>query len=130
MTVVTAAGCTAAWLRGWPAVRLRHAAVFFLPFTAWWLGLAWARQGSWRGIVDALVHDWARGSWPLTRLDPTWAFLQVSLVAIPAGLGLAALVLVVAELRDEQRDRRLAGLGAGHVRRPAVETPGRAGPAK
>jgi hypothetical protein len=90
VTLVTVAGCTAAWLRGWPAVRLRWAVVFFLPFTAWWLGLAWVRQGSWRAS-RTLVRDWARGSWPLTHPDPTWAFLQMSLVAIPAGLGLAAL---------------------------------------
>jgi hypothetical protein len=92
VTVVTAAGCTAAWLRGWPPVRLRWAVVFFLPFTAWWLGLAWVRQGNWRGIAEALVRDWTHGAWPLTHPDPIWAFLQVSLVAIPAGLGLAALV--------------------------------------
>jgi hypothetical protein len=34
VTVVAAAGCAAAWLRGWPAVRLRYAVVFILPFTA------------------------------------------------------------------------------------------------
>ena len=56
-----------------------------------WLGLVWVRQGSWRGIADALVRDWAHGSWPLTHLDLTRAFLQVSLVAIPAGLALGAL---------------------------------------
>ena len=91
VTIVTVAGCTAAWLRGWPAVRLRRAAAWFLPFTGAWLGLVWVRQGSWRGIADALARDWAHGSWPLTHLGPIRAFLQVSLVAIPAGLALAAL---------------------------------------
>ena len=78
-------------MRGWPEVRLRRAAAWFLPFSAAWLGLVWVRQGSWRGIAYALVRDWAHGSWPLTHLDPTRAFLQVSLVAIPAGLALGAL---------------------------------------
>ncbi len=78
-------------MRGWPEVRLRRAAAWFLPFSAAWLGLVWVRQGSWRGIAYALVRDWAHGSWPLTHLDLTRAFLQVSLVAIPAGLALGAL---------------------------------------
>ena len=37
VTVVTAAGYTAAWLRGWPPVRLYRAAAWSLPVTAAWL---------------------------------------------------------------------------------------------
>jgi hypothetical protein len=57
-TVVAVAGCSAAWLRGWPAVRLRRTAGAFLPFTALWLGLVRVRQGSWPCIAYAVIRDW------------------------------------------------------------------------
>jgi hypothetical protein len=91
VTVVAAAGYIAAWLRGWPTVRLRRAAVGFLPFTAFWLGLDWARQGSLPAVGRALVGDWETGWSHPTVLGMTRAFLLVSLVTIPAGLALAAL---------------------------------------
>ena len=37
VTVVTATGYVAAWLRGWPPVRLYRAAAWSLPVTAAWL---------------------------------------------------------------------------------------------
>ena len=91
VTVVAVIGCGAAWLRGWPPARLRRAALVFLPFTAMWLVIDALQLGGWRGIGPALVRGWERGWRPLTVLGVTRAFLLVSLVAIPAGLGLAAL---------------------------------------
>jgi hypothetical protein len=91
VTLVTMAGYAAAWLRGWPVVRLGRAAGCFLPFTAVWLVLDALRLNGWRRIAPALVDDWARGSRSLTVLGTSSGFLQVSLIAIPAGLALAAL---------------------------------------
>ena len=90
VTIVTVAGWTAAWLRGWPAVRLGRAAAFFLPFPAVWLMLDALKLGGWRGIAPTLGRDWVPG-WPLTLQGVTRAFVLVSLVAIPAGLTLAGL---------------------------------------
>jgi hypothetical protein len=91
VTIVAAAGYVAACLRGWPSARLYRTAVGFLPFTALWLGLEWDRQGSLPGIGLAVVGDWERGWSHLTVPGVTRTFLLVSLVAIPAGLALAAL---------------------------------------
>ena len=91
VTIVTVAGYTAAWLRGWPSVRLGRAAVAFLPFTGFWLGLEWVRRSGWRGIAPDLAGAWEHGWHPLTVLGVTRAFLLVSPVGIPAALGLAAL---------------------------------------
>jgi hypothetical protein len=88
-TVVAFIGFTAARLRGWPAARLGRAAAAFLPFTGLWLGAASLRFG-WRGIGASLVRDWEPG-WPPTVLGMTRAFVLMLVVAIPAGLGLAAL---------------------------------------
>ncbi|MGH3283082.1 MAG: hypothetical protein ACRDPD_00080, partial [Streptosporangiaceae bacterium] len=90
VTIVAVAGAAAAWLHGWPAVRLGRAAAWFLPFTGLWLGAAYWQRG-WPGTAVALAGDWERGWWPPTALGVTGAFLRMSLVAIPAGLGLAAL---------------------------------------
>jgi hypothetical protein len=90
VTIVAVIGCGAAWLRGWPPARLRHGALMFLPFTAMWLVIDALRVGGWRGIGPALAADWEHGFRPLTVLGATRAFLLVSLVAVPAGLGLAA----------------------------------------
>ncbi len=91
VTAPAVIGWGAAWLRGWPPARLRRAALFFLPFTVGWLATEAVQLGSWRGIGPALAGDWEHGWRPLTVLGMTRAFLLVSLAAIPAGLGLAAL---------------------------------------
>jgi hypothetical protein len=91
VTIVAAAGAGAAWLRGWVPVRLGRTAACFLPFTGTWLVLEAARLDSWRAIAPALAGDWVRGWRPLTALGMGAAFLRMSLVAIPAGLALAAL---------------------------------------
>ena len=91
VTIVAAAGSAAAWLRGWPPARLGRAAACFLPFTGVWLVLEAVRLESWRAITPVLIHDWMPGRQLLTALGVTGAFLRMSMVAIPAGLALAAL---------------------------------------
>ena len=89
-TLVAVAGFVAAWLRGWPPVRLGRAAALALPMTAVWLA-AEARQRAWPAAARDPVRDWAHGWQHLTAIGETRAFLLVAPVAIPAGLGLAAL---------------------------------------
>jgi hypothetical protein len=91
VTIVAVAGSAAAWLCGWPSVRLVRTAACFLPFTAVWLVLEAVRLDSWRPIGSVLIHDWEPSRRWLTGLGATGAFLRMSLVAIPAGLALGAL---------------------------------------
>ena len=90
VTLVAVAGFAAAWLRGWPPVRLGRTAALALPMTAVWLA-AEARQRAWPAIAQDPVRDWAHGWQHLTGIGETRAFLLVAPVTIPAGLGLAAL---------------------------------------
>jgi len=90
VTLVAVAGFAAAWLRGWPPVRLGRAAALALPMTAVWLA-AEARQRAWPALAQDPVRDWAHGWQHLTGIGETRAFLLVAPVTIPAGLGLAAL---------------------------------------
>ena len=94
VTVPAVIGCGAAWLRGWPSARLRRSALFFLPFTACWLGTEAVRLQSWRGIGLAPADDWEHGWRPLTVLGMTRAFLLVVAGRGPdrAGPGGAGLV--------------------------------------
>ena len=91
VTVVTAAGYTAAWLRGWPPVRLYRAAAWSLPVTAAWLitleiqvpGFLAARdpRRTWAGGWDHLTTDRLAG-----------VFAALAPAVLPAGLALAGLV--------------------------------------
>jgi hypothetical protein len=91
VTVVTAAGYTAAWLRGWPPVRLYRAAAWSLPVTAAWLitleiqvpGFLAARdpRRTWAGGWDHLTNDRLAG-----------VFAALAPAVLPAGLVLAGLV--------------------------------------
>ena len=92
VTLVTVTGYAAAWLRGWPPVRLGRAAAAALPTTVIWLVAEGARQHAWQAIALAPVRDWAHGWHHLTAIGVTRTFLLVAPVAIPAGLGLAALL--------------------------------------
>jgi hypothetical protein len=78
VTIVAAFGYTAAWLRGWPPVRLRRGAVGFLPFSAIWLVLDAVKLDSWQGIMPGLAGDWERGWHSLTVPEVTRTFLLVS----------------------------------------------------
>jgi len=92
VTLVAVAGFAAACLRGWPVTRLRRDAVAcLLPVTAVWLLLEALRQRSWQAVALAPVRDWAQGWHHLTGSGEARTFLLVAPVAIPAGLGLAAL---------------------------------------
>ena len=90
VTLVGLAGYVAAWLRGWPPVRLRRAAALCLPMTVVWL-VAEARQRAWPAMARDPGHDWAQGWHHLAGIGLVRTFLQVAPVATPAGLGLAAL---------------------------------------
>jgi hypothetical protein len=91
VTIVTAAGYTAAWLRGWPPVRLYRAAAWSLPVTAAWLitleiqvpGFLAARdpRRTWAGGWDHLATDRLAG-----------VFAALAPAVLPAGLALAGLV--------------------------------------
>jgi hypothetical protein len=91
VTVVTAAGYVAAWLRGWPPVRLYRAAAWSLPVTAAWLitleiqvpGFLAARdpRRTWAGGWDHLATDRLAG-----------VFAALAPAVLPAGLALAGLV--------------------------------------
>ena len=92
VTLAAAAGYVAAWLRGWPPVRLsRAAAGCVLPVTTVWLVAEAIRHPAWQAVALAPVRDWARGWHHLTGLGVTRTFLLVAPAAIPAGLGLATL---------------------------------------
>ena len=92
LTVVTAAGYAAAWLRGWPPARLRRAAAASLPMTAVWLAAEALKQRGWPAIALAPVRDWDRGWHHLTSTGVARTFLLLAPVTIPAGLTLAALM--------------------------------------
>ena len=92
VTLAAAAGYVAAWLRGWPPVRLsRAAAGCLLPVTTVWLVAEAIRHPAWQAIALAPARDWAHGWHHLTGRGVTRTFLLVAPAAIPAGLGLAAL---------------------------------------
>ena len=61
VTVVAVTGYVAAWLRGWPPVRLGRAAAASLPVTVIWLGAEARQQHAWPAVALAPVRDWAHG---------------------------------------------------------------------
>ncbi len=69
LTLMTAIGYAAAWLRGWPPARLRRTAAGTLAVTAVYLLAAAARQHGWRALALTPVRDWAHG-WH--HLAPGW----------------------------------------------------------
>ncbi len=91
VTVVAVIGYVAAWLRGWPPVRLRRAAGWALPPAAVWLAVQTARRHAWRPVALAPVQDWERGWSHLAAAGAVRSFLLLAPFAVPAGLALAAL---------------------------------------
>jgi hypothetical protein len=89
---LTAGVCyLAAWLRGWPAVRLYRTAAWTLPVTVAWLGALEVRAHGW-AAARGPGRAWA-GSWHhLTAAHLARAFGQVAPAAVPAGLALAGLL--------------------------------------
>jgi hypothetical protein len=91
VTVVTAAGYTAAWLRGWPPVRLYRAAAWSLPVTAAWLITLEIQVPGFLAARDPR-RTWA-GSWDhLATARLAGVFAALAPAVLPAGLALAGLV--------------------------------------
>jgi hypothetical protein len=91
VTVVAVIGYVAAWLRGWPPVRLRRAAAWALPPAAVWLAVQTARRHAWRPVALGPVQDWEAGWSHLAAAGAVQSFLLLAPFAVPAGLALAAL---------------------------------------
>ena len=92
VTVVAVTGYAAAWLRGWPPARLGRAGAWsLLPVTLVWVvaGAVW--QHAWGALALTPARDWSGGWDQLTALGVIRTFLLLAPLAIPAGLGLAAL---------------------------------------
>jgi hypothetical protein len=91
VTVVTAAGYTAAWLRGWPPVRLYRAAAWSLLVTAAWLITLEIQVPGFLAARDPR-RTWA-GSWDhLATARLAGVFAALAPAVLPAGLALAGLV--------------------------------------
>ena len=91
VTVVTAAGYTAAWLRGWPPVRLYRAAAWALPVTAAWLVYLEIRVPGFLAARDPR-RTWAGGWNHLTTTRLVGVFAALAPAVLPAGLALAGLI--------------------------------------
>jgi hypothetical protein len=104
VTVVAGAGYLAAWLRGWPPVRLYRAAAWALPMTAAWLAAAEMHAAGWSAVRApgrawtpwTPWTPWARGWHDLAAAEVTTTgvarlFALAAPAAVPAGLGLAGL---------------------------------------
>ena len=91
VTVVTAAGYTAAWLRGWPPVRLYRAAAWSLPVTAAWLITLEIQVPAFLAARDPR-RTWAGGWDHLTADRLAGVFAALAPAVLPAGLVLAGLV--------------------------------------
>ena len=91
VTVVAAAGYTAAWLRGWPPVRLYRAAAWSLPVTAAWLIYLEIRVPGFLAVRDPR-RTWAGGWDHLTTTRLVGVFAALAPAVLPAGLALAGLV--------------------------------------
>src|SRR6266702_4627079 len=90
LTLMTAIGYAAAWLRGWPPARLRRTAAGTLTVTAVYLLAGAARQHGWRALALTPARDWAHG-WHHLDAGLAWrTFLMLVPVTVPAGFALAA----------------------------------------
>jgi Helicase HerA, central domain len=91
VTVVTLAGYAAAWLRGWPPVRLYRAATCSLLVTAVWLTDLAIREPGWLAARTP-GRIWSRGWDQLDAVALARVFAVLAPTAVPAGLALAGLV--------------------------------------
>ena len=90
VTVVAGTGYLAAWLRGWPPVRLYRAAAWALPVTAAWLAYLEARVPGFLAARDP-GRTWAGGWDQLTIAHLAGVFAALAPVTLPAGLALAGM---------------------------------------
>jgi len=86
VTMVGALGWGAAWLRGWPAVRLYRAAALSLPMTGMYVLAAALQVHTWRGLALAPVDGWLAASRLLLHARIAEAVLVAAPWAVPAGL--------------------------------------------
>jgi hypothetical protein len=91
VTVVAATGYVAAWLRGWPPVRLYRAAAWALPVTAAWLAWLEIRVPGFLAARDP-GRTWAGGWGQVTPAGLAGEFAVLAPVTVPAGLALAGMV--------------------------------------
>ncbi len=91
VTLVAAAGYTAAWLRGWPPVRLYRAAACSLLVTVAWLMALEIQVPGWLAARTP-GRTWAHGWGRLDTADLAGVFAALAPAAVPAGLALARLV--------------------------------------
>ena len=91
VTLTAAVGYLAAWLRGWPAVRLYRTAAWTLLFTVIWLAVLEVRVPGW-AAASVPGRAWADGWDHLAAGPVARAFAQVAPVAVPAGLGLGGVL--------------------------------------
>jgi hypothetical protein len=91
VVIVTGTGYTAAWLRGWPPVRLYRTAAWALAVTAIWLVALEVRTPGW-WVARMPGRTWARGWDQLVAVDLARVFALLAPVTLPAGLALAGLV--------------------------------------
>jgi hypothetical protein len=92
VTIVAAAGYGAAWLRGWPAVRLRRTAGWALIAAGTWLAVQGARLHAWQPVALAPVRAWAHGWSRPAAVNLAREFAVLAPFAVPAGLALAGLI--------------------------------------
>jgi hypothetical protein len=90
VTLVAAVGLAGAWLRGWPPVRLRRAAVWALPMTAVYLAGRAVQARTWQALAFAPVRDYLVGWQMVAAGRLVTAFVLVAPVAVPAGLAAAS----------------------------------------
>jgi hypothetical protein len=86
VTMIAAAGYTAAWLRGWPPARLYRAACWSLAMTGVYALAAALQLRTWQAVALAPVRDWRTASGWLAAGRVLPAVLLMLPVAVPAGL--------------------------------------------
>ncbi len=91
VTLVAVIEYAAAWLRGWPAIRLFRTAAWALPVTAVWLIIVEVRVPGWRSAALIPGRAWGHGFHHLGGAGLAHTLALLVPVAIPAGLALAGL---------------------------------------
>jgi hypothetical protein len=91
ITLTAAIGYLAAWLQGWPPVRLYRTAAWTLLVSVVWVSVLEVRPRGW-AAASVPAQAWADGWDPLAAASVAGAFLRVAPAAIPAGLGLAGVL--------------------------------------
>jgi hypothetical protein len=88
LTLITAAGYTAAWWRGWPPVKLARMVSWSLTGLAAWLAITATRPGGLQTEALAGAHWWPPPHW----IEVARTFVLLAPATLPAGLALAGLV--------------------------------------